>query len=131
MRLRILTSDNSYALYTLDTNCVVSGDVVSSTFPNIRKTAEKELNFWNQDYGIGQKESAAVTKSGIKFFCMKTAQYSKKHDKLQSIGNKEIKLLFFLIYLSPVKQKKEIWNTFLIMKTKFVIFIYQNIILSV
>ena len=61
---------------------------------------------------------------------MKTAQYRKKHDRLQSIGNKETKLIFFLTYLSPVKQNKEIWNTFLIMKTKFIILIYQNMILT-
>ena len=60
---------------------------------------------------------------------MKTAQYRKKHDRLQSIGNKETKLVFFLTYLYPVKQK-EIWNTFLIMKTKFIILIYQNMILT-
>ena len=61
---------------------------------------------------------------------MKTAHYSRKHDRLQSIGNKETKLVFFLTYLSPVKQKKEILNTFLIMKTKFIILIYQNMILT-
>ena len=85
------------------------------------------MNSWNQDYGTGQKlwycKTDTVTKNEVQFFCMKAAKYSKEKDKLQSARNK---VEFFLSYLSPVRYKKEIRNTRLVMKMKFIIYIYQS-----
>ena len=58
--------------------------------------------------------SDIVTKNGVQFLCVKSGQCSKRHDKLLSARNKAA--LFSLAYLSPVRQGKEIWNTFLAMK---------------
>ena len=111
MRLKTLFSGNSYDLYSLDTKYVVTEDVVSNTFPNVHKRRRKQANeflqsrLWNRSKAI----SYTVTKN-----------YNSSAWKLHSTaGNtinyrrQETKLLFFLAYLSLVRQWKETWNTFL------------------
>ena len=68
--------------------------------------------------------SDSVTKNGVQFFYEKTTQCSKKQDKLHSIMNN---VSLFLAYLSSVRQGKDIWNTFLAMKTKLTLPFYQSI----
>ena len=100
MRLKTLFSDDSYDFYTLDTKYVVTEDVVSNTFPNVHKRRRKQANeflqsrLWNRSKAI----SYTVTKNGVQFFCMKTAQYSKKHDKLPSTRNEVA--LFSRLFIS-------------------------------
>ena len=87
---------------------------------------EKQLNeflksrLWNRSKAI----SVTLTKLENNFSDWKlhsTARNTINHSR------QETKLLFFLAFLTPAKQSKEIWNTFLVMKTKFIIPIYQNI----
>lgn len=116
MRLRNLFSDEKNDHCTLGKKYVVPEGAVNSTFFKVPKRGQKILNeflkprLWNRR----NTTSDTVTKNGVQFRCVKSAQCSKRHDKLLSARNKAA--LFSLAYLSPVRQGKDIWNTFLAMK---------------
>ena len=100
MRLRTLFPNDSHNLYTLDKKCVLPEDVVSSIVPDLQKRGEKQLNeflksrLWNRLKAI----SDAVAKNGVQLSFMKTAQHSKKHDKIQSTRNKVALFSHFFFY---------------------------------
>ena len=66
------------------------------------------MNSKSQDYEIGQKQYLITARNTIAY------------------TQQETKLLFFS-HLFPVRQRKEIWNNFMVMKTRFIIPIYQSI----
>ena len=69
--------------------------------------------------------SDTVTKNGVlKVFCMKTAQCNKKQGKSHLARNNFA--LFSRLSIS-CQTGKEIWNTFLVMKTKLILPLYQKI----
>ena len=99
--------------YALDTKYTIPGDVISSTIRNVHEREENQVNeflesrLWNRSKEI----SYTVNKHGVRFFCMKTARYSKKLDKLLSERNKVHENQVYHTFLSehgslrPAKRK--------------------------